>query len=691
MAEETKSVTTKNFSNAVILLACIAAVLYLCVQYSEKVSSVILALIGLGVVIFVHEMGHFVTGKLSGIKVEAFAVGFGPILLGIKKTKNGLRFRILPTLFLKENDEADDGLLCFTIGTGRDPGETEYQLRLVPVGGFVKLMGQEDLGSDKPSDDPRSFVNVAIWKKVITVSAGVILNVVLAVIIFVGVFTNGIEMPPAVVGGVIPGFPAAQAGLQGGDEVIEINGETELDFTTVAMAAALSGRDEAVPLTVRRRDGSVEVIEVATKNIPALGIRGFGILPANTLTVAKVEDPNKLLAETGFISGDKIVAVNGKEIEYMWEFEEIIKNSSGPGISVSVQREGFEGLIEKTLELRMAVSVSADVSNEADLGHIFSMVPRIVVSGVDNEKTAEVLQAGDIIIKTADVDNPTFLELRQLINSYVDKEMPITVLRDGEIVAGEVTPVKVSKDRAEIGVGVELDAEHPVVAKTINADNRLEPLNIPSGAQVVSVDGEKVKNFYDVVRIIRQTKGRKIELRYFVAGSDGTDSITFDVPKDSDFITAEVRLPVGIPFKVLKKLYKASGPIDAVRIGCRKTVMFIAQSYVTLRGIITRTISPKGLMGPVGMIAMSSRIISEGAFAHYFYFMGLISACLAVINFLPLPILDGGLVLLLVIEKIKGSPVNMKIQEVITYIGLGLIGALFLWITYNDIIRTFFS
>ena len=104
-----------------------------------------------------------------------------------------------------------------------------------------------------------------------------------------------------------------------------------------------------------------------------------------------------------------------------------------------------------------------------------------------------------------------------------------------------------------------------------------------------------------------------------------------------------------------------------------------------------RTVSPKGLMGPVGMIALSSRIISEGEFVHYFYFMGLISACLAVMNFLPLPILDGGLVLMLVIEKIKGSPVNIKIQEVITYAGLGLLLALFLWITYNDIVRAFFS
>ena len=163
------------------------------------------------------------------------------------------------------------------------------------------------------------------------------------------------------------------------------------------------------------------------------------------------------------------------------------------------------------------------------------------------------------------------------------------------------------------------------------------------------------------------------------------------MPKDNDFITVKPELSTEIPLEALMKLYKATGPVDAFRRGCKKTVMFIAQSYITLKGVITRTVSPKGLMGPIGMIAVSSRIISDGAFVQYFYFMGLISACLAVINFLPLPVLDGGLVLLLIIEKIKGSPVNIKIQEVITYIGIGLIGALFLWITYNDILRTFFG
>ncbi len=146
-----------------------------------------------------------------------------------------------------------------------------------------------------------------------------------------------------------------------------------------------------------------------------------------------------------------------------------------------------------------------------------------------------------------------------------------------------------------------------------------------------------------------------------------------------------------LPFKQLTRLYRATGTLDAVVMGTEKTVEFVMQTYMTLKGLIVGSVSPKSLMGPVGMIAASSKIISEKDFIQYLHFMGIISACLAVMNFLPLPILDGGLIVLLIIEKIKGTPVHIKVQEGLTYAGLAVIGILFVLITYNDIIRVFFS
>jgi len=141
----------------------------------------------------------------------------------------------------------------------------------------------------------------------------------------------------------------------------------------------------------------------------------------------------------------------------------------------------------------------------------------------------------------------------------------------------------------------------------------------------------------------------------------------------------------------LERTYKAAGPVDAVLMGYKKTVMFIAQTYVTLRRLIGGLVSPKDLMGPVGIITLSYRIVADRPFVYYVYFLGLISSAIAVFNFLPLPPLDGGLVVLLVVEKIKGSALSERVQAIIAYTGWTLIGSLILYVTFNDIVRNFFS
>ncbi|GAI39825.1 unnamed protein product, partial [marine sediment metagenome] len=106
--------------------------------------NVLLVILGFGAVILVHEFGHFIIAKLSGIKVEAFSIGFPPILVGIRRTEDGYRIRMLPSFFQKENDESDDGSLCFTVAKKGKASETEYRIGLIPFGGFVKMLGQED-------------------------------------------------------------------------------------------------------------------------------------------------------------------------------------------------------------------------------------------------------------------------------------------------------------------------------------------------------------------------------------------------------------------------------------------------------------------------------------------------------------------------------------------------------------------
>jgi regulator of sigma E protease len=215
-------------------------------------------------------------------------------------------------------------------------------------------------------------------------------------------------------------------------------------------------------------------------------------------------------------------------------------------------------------------------------------------------------------------------------------------------------------------------------------------LDIPRGASITAVDGVAVSNFYDVIREIRKYSNERITITYRLNDQVAGD-VSLKVGNSKDLFAVKTTLTEDIPFDALERTYKASGPVDAMVMGYKKTVMFIAQTYVTLRRLIGGLVSPKDLMGPVGIITLSYRIVADRPFVYYVYFLGLISSAIAVFNFLPLPPLDGGLVVLLLVEKIKGSALSERVQAIIAYAGWTLIGTLILYVTFNDIVRNFFS
>jgi regulator of sigma E protease len=136
----------------------------------------------------------------------------------------------------------------------------------------------------------------------------------------------------------------------------------------------------------------------------------------------------------------------------------------------------------------------------------------------------------------------------------------------------------------------------------------------------------------------------------------------------------------------MQRMYKADGPVDAMKMGYKRTKIFIVQTYVTLYQLISGLVSPKELMGPVGILTFSYKIVAAQPFIYYVYFLGLISASIAVLNFLPLPPFDGGLTVLLLVEKIRGSALSVRTQEIIAYVAWGLIGSLMLYVTFNDVV-----
>jgi regulator of sigma E protease len=709
----------KKIIIAASFLTAFALVVTLIITRFEVFGNMLLVMLGFGAVVLVHEFGHFIVAKIGGIKVEAFSIGFPPTLIGLRRVEGGILVRILPDLLPADGDDGDCELK-FTIPMGVKEGETEYRIGMIPFGGFVKMLGQEDTSTVEATDDPRSYVNKGVGTRMAVIVAGVTFNIISALIVFMTVFLVGIKQIAPVVGGVMPGSPADVAGLRAGDEVISVDGKSDyLEFNDIVTAAALSGKGRKVKLKVRHVDESIEKFEIEPEKMELEGLGKvplLGVFPAESLVVANVEDVNSFQRETGLLGGDVITAVNGKPVKNLLEYSQALQASYASQFRLSAKRIG-DSDVEQEVDTALRASMSVAevyVADENDLNHVYSMVPRLKVTGVAITKVGwrkrllsklgiykgEIepkkvvdLNAGDIVIDINGVGNPTYYEFRKQTQASADQEIGITVLRaaangDMERITVRSTPEKGADGRVVVGINIALDGEHPVVAKCIEGVAASDIVDIPRGATITAVDGEAVKSFFDVVGKLKASSGERVSVDWRLseakAGGIALATEDFDAGVNMTILPA-----VEIPFEPLKRLYKADDAWQAVEMGVIKTGGFVKQAYISLLRLLGKEVSPKSMMGPLGIIGLTYKVAAEKPFIELAYFLGLLSAFIAVFNLLPLLPFDGGHIVFLAVEKIKGSPVSQRIQAFATYVGLAAVGALFLYVTLNDIMRIF--
>jgi regulator of sigma E protease len=327
------------------------------------------------------------------------------------------------------------------------------------------------------------------------------------------------------------------------------------------------------------------------------------------------------------------------------------------------------------------------------------MVPRLRVmldqvsasDRADADNTRRLL-AGDIIVAVDEIENPTYLDLRETTTRFEDKPLAVKVIRADPNGVEQMTTVTVTPrrepttGRVVIGFLPLLDAESTVVAQTVASEGGVAKLDIPRGARITAVNGQAVSSFYDIIREVRRWNGQQATLEYELDG-ESTGAVTLQTAQADRPIQIESTLLESLPFKVLEQVYRADSPIEAIKMGYRKTVMFIAMTYITLGQLIGGLLSPKLLMGPVGIVVSSYQIVAHQPLVYYAYFLGLISASIAVLNFLPIPPFDGGLIVLMLVEKVRGAALSEKAQGIVAYAGWVLVLMLLLYVTYNDIVR----
>ncbi len=243
----------------------------------------------LGILIFIHEFGHFLVAKLSGVGVEKFSLGFGPKLLSLKK------------------------------------GETEYRISILPLGGYVKMVGESPDEVVSESDFKRSFTHKSVYNRALIVAAGPIMNLILAIVLLPVIYLIGVKVPaylyrPPEVGFVSPHEAADNAGIKGGDVIESVNGKKIKDWEELLSALSSPGKPSAIELL---RDGKdIKTTFIASVS-PDTGGSIIGMYPPMKPVIGEVSKGYPA-EEAGLKPGDVILAVNGRVITHWAELETII-------------------------------------------------------------------------------------------------------------------------------------------------------------------------------------------------------------------------------------------------------------------------------------------------------------------------------------------------------------------------------
>ena len=352
-------------------------------------TSIFAFVIVLGILISFHELGHFLVARLFGVGVEKFSLGFGPRLFG------------------------------------RTVGMTDYRISAIPLGGYVKMVGDEPDAELGPEMIPYSFSHKHVFKKILIVAAGPFFNLLLAVIIYTGFFFFiGTEDIRPVISHVVAESPAARADLQTGDVVVAINGATVASWGDINRLIA-DGHGGDLRITVKRDDTLFDVAvtpqtkvakDILGDDAPYYDVGFSGLAPLKAV-VGEVADgyPAK---KAGMQKGDLIVAINDRPVDSWNTMKEIISQCKGEPLAVRIVRG------EETLSIEIAPVLYSEenvLGEKVDSYRIGISSPGINIPEADRItiKRGPLQAVMDSVDQTYQISRLTLLSIGKLIKGTI--------------------------------------------------------------------------------------------------------------------------------------------------------------------------------------------------------------------------------------------------------------------------------
>lgn len=535
----------------------------------------------LGIAVVIHEAGHFIVARLSGIRVEKFSIGFGKPLASIRR------------------------------------GETEYILAPIPMGGYVKLAGDNPAEITGKQDE---FYSISPWRRIPTVIAGPGANIIGAfLILFSLAYLFGTPYDYNIVGSVIPGSLEAKAGLQKNDVLLSVNGievRTWDEYLSEIQSLRKSGK-EAASVEVRRGTKTLSVsLPVSMKEIDKCLVLSF-------------VDPVGPGFAAGLETGDRILSIDHQSPDTWSKFREITTN-----------------LLEETPQ---------------------GPVPRTVSLSWQNT--------------------------------------------NGEIKSASITPALVKNETGEhtalLGVGqaaVGISPKVPPVVGRIARGYPAADIDLHPGDQIVAVNGNLVETAEEVERAIsfsykkvepgteEKPEPIPVEVSWIKPKGEEVHTATITPQVEMSPFRSDIGLQLAREFPLARvgisfeEPTRALGFMDSIGEAVDETINACAETWFVLKGLFTGQVNHRLIGGPVAILQISARVGKEGL-RRLLWFCAFLQVNLALLNLLPIPVLDGGHLVVALCEGISRRTFSLRTREVIQYIGLVILLPLFIFVFINDFAR----